>query len=163
MERHTDGLLMTESQLQRTAFDLAKAKGWDPTRLTPAQNKWIAVQLRSTGQLIKDGAKALTSVASTLLSLRVVSDEKAVSNEGCCRGNPCGKFAELTNSEPVCMKCQCSGGMLRSKWKDATQFCPDINPETGQPYWSNLGNDVGTATVLMPRGGDMNASGSGSP
>jgi len=154
---------MTDSKQQRDAFDLAKSQGWDPARLTPAQNNWIAVQLRSKMQLVKDGAKALTSVAATTLRLRVVSDDKAASNESVCRSKKCGKFAELTTGDPVCMACQCAGKRLEAKWKDATQSCPQIDPQTKLPYWTNAGAPAGTATVMRPIGGDMNASGSGSP
>lgn len=152
---------MEENKLQRDAFALAKQQGWDPARLTPVQNAWIAASLRSTTKLLADGAKAVTSIAATSLRLRVVSDEKAAGNEATCRTNKCGQFGLLVNSKPVCMECQCTGRGLQSKWKDSVQFCPKIDPATGKPYWSNIGVSATVETVEHVPDGDMNATGVG--
>lgn len=147
----------------RDAFTITKEKGWDPARLTPAQNRWIATELRSRKQLIKDGAKAVSSLVATTLKLRIVSDERAASNEQKCRSGKCGKFAIMTNDDPVCMACNCSSAFLRSKWKDATSRCPLVDPETKDHYWDNTTAPSTTGTVMMPSGGDYNAQGAGQP
>ena len=152
---------MNDPQYHRDVFTLAKEKGWDPSKLTTSQNRWIAIQLRSKTELIKDGVKAVTSLMATTLRLRVVSDEKAESNKQVCLSNKCGKFANLTDGSPVCHGCNCSSAFLESKWRDANATCPLVNPETKQRYWSNLNCPSILGAVVVPSGGDYNAQGSG--
>lgn len=108
--------------MDRKLLELALKKGWNPSKLSAAQLTALNLEVRSLGELIKDGAKAAASIAQTAINLNVVSEEKAQSNEATCR--TCEKFTTLDNGKPACLACGCSGTGITAKWKDKGQSCP---------------------------------------
>lgn len=140
---------MKDNQLK--IIEAAKARGWDPSNLSPAQYRALAIAVRLPHQVVSDGAKALVSRSKAVLSINQVPIEKAAENKAVCAQNECGKFrtmvmvSRLKGQPPMqiprhaCDACNCASKWLDAKWSDASESCPITNPTTGQPYWSNRG------------------------
>lgn len=121
--------MTTDFQLKM--LDLAQRKGWNTARLSPAQLRALSIEVRTTEQLVRDGAKAMASRALTGVGLRSVTDEKAAANAAVCRSNTCGKYRKLSNGDEACDACGCQGKWLKSKLTDASEACP-------LGLWTNL-------------------------
>lgn len=121
--------MTTDFQLKM--LELARAKGWNASRLSPAQLRALSIEVRTTDQLVRDSAKAVTSRALTSIGLRSVSEDKAAENAAICRSNACGKYRKLANGDEACDACGCQGKWLKSKLIDASESCP-LN------RWTNL-------------------------
>lgn len=130
---------MTIDKTKPEVMKLIASKGWDADNLTKGNILWLSAKTRTGREFAKDGVKALTSLAKTTVHLDVVSDDKALENQKICEANECGVFKTLKRSgEPACLDCQCSGRLLKSKWKNKKMSCPRINPATNKPYWTNV-------------------------
>jgi hypothetical protein len=116
------------SDKQLAILQLAKEMGLDPNNLTRGQYNMLAIRVRAPGELARDVTKAVLARASVSLRLRVVSEERARSNEGVCRRNECGRFRTLPagdpNGEPACDACNCSSKFLQAKWRKKKAKCP---------------------------------------
>lgn len=127
---------------------LAESRGLDITDLSEEQYLSLALELRSPGQTVKDGSKAL--VASVKSSLRIGIDrELGQKNLKVCRQNRCGRYGVLKNGIEVCHKCNCSGRRLRSKTEQTDEHCPEVDPSTNEYFWDNR-------TALTVKGKDAN-------
>ena len=114
---------MNDTAIQLKVLQLARARGLDPATMDLQTWKALQIEARGVREILRDGAKAVTTRASVIMSLNVVSDEKYAQNEAICQTNQCG-FYNVKNGEPVCMKCGCSEKWLKSKMKSKRQKCP---------------------------------------
>lgn len=127
------------TDMQILILKRASQKGLNLSRLSPAEYRKLAMEVRSIREKARDGGKALKSLAKTKILRLTVVPEKAAENERICRENTCGKFRTLIrggSSEPACDFCNCSSKWLRSKWQDGEQSCPLglwTNRDTGTP------------------------------
>ena len=122
----------------------ATQEGLNPANLSPSQYRRLAIAVRTPEDLARDAAAAVTSRVLTSMGIRTVSLEQFNHVKSICESNPCQKFKRLSNGEPACLRCQCSGKFLNSKWRDKKGKCPE-------GLWNNEdlsnGRDVSTDQI----------------
>lgn len=127
------------SDKQLAILQLAREMGLDPNNLTKGQYNMLAIRVRAPGELARDATKAILARASVAVRLRVVSEERAKSNEAVCRRNECRRFRTLPagdpNGEPACDACNCSSKYLQAKWRKQNAKCP-------LGFWDNSKEEV---------------------
>jgi len=115
----------------------AKARGWNPSQLSPAHYRTLALEVRTSREKLRGIADMLASRTATGLGLRIISPGKAAANDLICQSNQCGKYRLLQGGIPACDACVCQGAGLRSKQRDPVWFCPVIDPTTNKHFWDN--------------------------
>jgi hypothetical protein len=105
-------------------LELARQEGYDPARIPPAVYTRLSLRIRTAPEIVKDGAKMVSSRVRTGAGFRVPLAQ-AEHNEKVCRANTCGGFGVIGQDRPVCHKCNCHGKNLLSKWRDPRESCPE--------------------------------------
>lgn len=100
-----------------------KARGKDPSNLSPEEFREISLLVRDPAERIRAGLEASASWIKTrvfTVSLPVYWERR-----GTCEKNSCGMFITLKGDNPACLDCGCGGNLLEDvKWWDAGQECP---------------------------------------
>ena len=86
---------MNDTAIQLKVLQLARARGLDPATMDLQTWKALQIEARGVREILRDGAKAVTTRASVIMSLNVVSDEKYAQNEAICHVEPEGSRPSL--------------------------------------------------------------------
>lgn len=120
---------------QTAILEEYRRRGWHPARVSLAQQREVALYVRTMPAKIRDAARAAGSIAATSLGFLLVPDKVFEARQAQCKSNECGSYSETLDGQPVCNRCGCSGRGLLAKQHDQRMACPAINRATSRPYW----------------------------
>lgn len=100
-----------------------KARGKDPSDLSPAEFAEISLKVRSP----EERAKAVMEASASFIKTRIFTVPLPIywQRREACEANTCGKLVHLKGEKAACLSCGCGGALLEDvKWWDAAKECP---------------------------------------